>query len=366
MHEYCRSLLTPNEAKAYDRIVLDLTARKSNITCCGVSGSEMNQASMAVYDDHAELFYMGHAWTVSERSWLFGVESTLILSFPYDNATISRRESQIARIKQDIAYMARRALTDKEKVLMVAEYIVRNTVYAIDARTNQDASAPLCVGVAQCSGYSRAMKLLLDHLGIECIYVTGEGNGGSGYGPHAWNMVKVGSRYYHLDVTFMDGSNPDESGELRQIYLFYDDARMAIDHRWDRKKYPACIDASIASRSVVSDPLWIPSGVSIHKAKPSAPIKKSTPAPVKKATPASSESVPSYDSNFYLEKGLREAIGRRERTVTFKLDMRLPPHRDPDDVVDTACMNSLRKEEVKGTFTVKRKTGSIYEIIFTY
>ena len=360
MLEYCRSLLSPGEAQAYDQIVRDLTAKKATIACSGVTCQEMNNAAVAVYDDHAELFYMGHAWTVNEGRWLMNVESTLHLNFPYDAATIRRREDQIARVKQDIEYMARRAPTDRDKVLMVAEYIVRNTVYAIDPRTNQDASAPLCVGIAQCSGYSRAVKLLLDHLGIECVYVTGEGNGGSGYGPHAWNIVKVGSRYYHLDVTFMDGSNPDESGSLQQVYLFYDDAKIAIDHRWDRKKYPACVDASIASRSVVADPLWIPSDVAFKK-QHIPPVTKPTPTPVHKRTPAKptptpvyknppakptspTSAVPSYDSNFHLEKGLREAIRRRERVAVFKLDMRLPPHRDPDDVVDVACRNSLRKE----------------------
>ena len=369
MFEYCKRLLTPTEVKAYERIILELTARRNNIVCPGASGNETNRAAIAVYDDHPELFYMGHAWTINETRWAFSVESTLKLTFPYDNDTIKKREAQIARVKQDIEFMARRAPTDRDKVLMVSEYIVRNTSYAIDARTNQDASAPLCVGIAQCSGYSRALKLLLDHLGIPCIYVTGEANGGRGYGPHAWNIVKVGSRYYHLDVTFMDGSNPDETGDLQQVYLFYDDAKCAIDHRWDRTKYPACIDAGIASRSVVADPIWIPSDVVFKKEKPT-PSPAPSPKPFTKSPPKPSPSpapeTPSYDSNYHLENGLRGAIRKREKRITFRLDMRLPPHRNPDDVVELACRNSLRKEEVKGTYILKCRPGSIYEVTFTY
>ena len=377
MLEYCRSLLSPNEAKAYDHIVREIRAGNPNIQCPGVTQDEMGEASMAVYEDHAELFYMGHAWSYGQVPGFMSVTGILRLSFCYDTATIRQRESQIARVKQDIDYMARRTRSDREKVLMVAEYIVRNTVYAIDPVFNQDASAPLCAGIAQCSGYSRAMKLLLDHLGIPCIYVAGEGNGGSGYGPHAWNMVKVDNTYYHLDVTFMDGSNPDESGDLQQVYLFYDDAKMAIDHRWDRRKYPACVDGGSASRSVVADPIWIPSApitkkkavpspspISFHKvptpSKPTPPTPKPvTPTPKPAATPA-------YDSTYYLENGLRTAIRKRERTLTFRLEMRLPPHRNPDDVVNTACQNSFRKEEVAGTYVMRRKTGNIYEISFTY
>ena len=52
---------------------------------------------------------------------------------------------------------------------------------------------------AVCAGYAKAAQYLLQLCGIECLYVTSD--------THAWNMVKLEDKYYHLDVTWGDGSN---------------------------------------------------------------------------------------------------------------------------------------------------------------
>jgi hypothetical protein len=52
---------------------------------------------------------------------------------------------------------------------------------------------------AVCVGYAKAFQFLLTLLGIECTYVTSE--------THAWNLLKLEGDYYHLDVTWGDGSD---------------------------------------------------------------------------------------------------------------------------------------------------------------
>ena len=44
-----------------------------------------------------------------------------------------------------------------------------------------------------CNGYARAMKLLLDHAGIESYFTSSDAL-------HAWNIVKCGNYYFHLDA----------------------------------------------------------------------------------------------------------------------------------------------------------------------
>ncbi len=56
-----------------------------------------------------------------------------------------------------------------------------------------DESSPVC------EGYARAFKMLCDELGYPCLYVAGYANG-----PHAWNQVQVGGKWYAVDVTFDD------------------------------------------------------------------------------------------------------------------------------------------------------------------
>ena len=52
---------------------------------------------------------------------------------------------------------------------------------------------------AVCAGYAKAMQYLLNLCGIECTYVTSD--------MHAWNLIKLEGDYYHLDVTWGDGSD---------------------------------------------------------------------------------------------------------------------------------------------------------------
>ena len=416
LFEYCKTTLTAQQKEAYQRIVYCVTAKHTTIDCGHVGGSDALEAWQAVDNDHPELFYIGHTASARTRN-CFGMSpvTEIILNFPYDTATISACEKKLAQVREQIRRLAQRCTTDQEKVLMVAEYIVRNTEYRIDHVFNQNAASTLCYGIAQCSGYSKAMKYLLDSLNVPCIYVTGDADDGrGGSGPHAWNMVQLDGKYYHLDVTFMDGANPDERKALRQIYLFYSDADMSKDHRWDRRKYPSCDDSALSQRSCVSDRLWIPAedilrklfstmasgggadaaasvSKSLKKTATSAPIKSTLPTKITPTPPSSthispvdvsrhkgytsvpdpaspivSGSVPTYKSVFYLEDALRKAVKSRSQRVVFSLDMKIPPSRTSEDVAGDGCRNALRKEGVPGSFNLHQRKDGAFEVDFKY
>ena len=72
-----------------------------------------------------------------------------------------------------------------------------------------------------CEGYSKAFKYLCDRSSfdgdITCILVTGEMAGGTGAGPHMWNIVKMGDgQNYLVDVTNCDEGT---SGSPNQLFL---------------------------------------------------------------------------------------------------------------------------------------------------
>ena len=52
---------------------------------------------------------------------------------------------------------------------------------------------------AVCAGYAKAFQYLLNLCGIECTYVISD--------THAWNLIKLEGDYYHIDVTWGDGSD---------------------------------------------------------------------------------------------------------------------------------------------------------------
>lgn len=58
-----------------------------------------------------------------------------------------------------------------------------------------------------CEGYAKAFKYLCDLGGIECYIATGNMSGGTGAGPHMWNVVILDGVSYLVDITNCDGNS---------------------------------------------------------------------------------------------------------------------------------------------------------------
>ena len=65
-----------------------------------------------------------------------------------------------------------------------------------------------------CEGYSKAFQYLCDLSDITCYTVTGDMDGGTGAGPHMWNIVEQDGRYYMADITNSDEGTIGEDGDL--------------------------------------------------------------------------------------------------------------------------------------------------------
>lgn len=99
------------------------------------------------------------------------------------------------------------------------------TDYVVGCPDNQNAYSVLVDHHSVCSGYTRATQLLLQKLGVKNLYVSGYVDGES----HAWNIVKCGKHYYHVDSTWGDETDlKDWPKEFRYkyIYLCMDDKTM--------------------------------------------------------------------------------------------------------------------------------------------
>ncbi|MDP4090996.1 MAG: transglutaminase domain-containing protein [Bacillota bacterium] len=145
-------------------------------------------------------------------------------------------------VKKIVSSVVKPGMSDFQKELALHDYIVNNTDY--DNSDTQAGSIPdddfTAYGVfvnrkAVCEGYAEVMYRLLNAAGIENYIVIGTG----GANPHAWNIVSIGGKYYHLDSTFDDPVS--ESGNvLSYDYFNLDDSQMSWDHTWTKSDYPAC------------------------------------------------------------------------------------------------------------------------------
>lgn len=96
--------------------------------------------------------------------------------------------------------------TEYGKAMAIARWLAENVPYAHDyAERPEDwwwlssAYGPLIKGEAVCSGYAQAYALLCKKAGLEVLYLEGP----TLREDHAWNMVRVGENWYHVDTTWM-------------------------------------------------------------------------------------------------------------------------------------------------------------------
>lgn len=123
-------------------------------------------------------------------------------------------------------------LSEIEKMKAINDYVCDMVEYP-SAKPYSDVShtayGAIFENSAVCDGYSRMTKYLCDDAGIDCYIVSGDVIGGGG---HAWNIVRIDGKWYHLDVTWNDGCGD------RSRYFLIPDSYLDGDRLWDKSLYP--------------------------------------------------------------------------------------------------------------------------------
>lgn len=94
--------------------------------------------------------------------------------------------------------------SDAEKIQAIYGYICNNVTYDYDHLNDENykvqytAYGALMDGTSVCQGYAVLFYRMCREAGIDARVISGLGNGG----PHAWNIVELGNRYYNLDATW--------------------------------------------------------------------------------------------------------------------------------------------------------------------
>ena len=134
--------------------------------------------------------------------------------------------------------------SEAEKVEKIYEYIYTNVQYDKIHKTNvhyhldSTAYAALIYKNASCQGYSVLASRLLLEVGIDNKIVTGYAIKENKEEYHAWNLVKLGNKYYNMDITW------DKQLESKKYFLKCNNT--FTEHRRDmeytneefKRKYP--------------------------------------------------------------------------------------------------------------------------------
>ena len=130
--------------------------------------------------------------------------------------------------------------SDFEKVKYVHDYILDTVTY--DYSVSKDSHSVVGVALSKsgvCEGIAKYVKLALDCLSIKSIVVTGRAVNPAfeqdTNEPHAWNMVEVDGKWYHMDVTF-DLTLKHKTN--RYDYFLVGDKDISISHTSGQKLPP--------------------------------------------------------------------------------------------------------------------------------
>ena len=125
----------------------------------------------------------------------------------YTMAYHSNAEQEAKLTEAVAAAMAKlqlNGLSEAKKITKIHDYICNHVDYAYNSTEEQiyTAYGALCTGKAVCQGYAVLFYRLCKEAGLSVRVISGTGNGG----PHAWNIVRIGSKYYNVDCTW-DGQD---------------------------------------------------------------------------------------------------------------------------------------------------------------
>ena len=183
------------------------------------------------------------------REW---ADVELRLQYPYPkDKIISMRAETDSKANEIIKNIIKPGMSDYEKVLAIHDQVIKSSRYdRLNAEAGtvppeeHEAYGVLVKGIGVCDSYAKAVKLLLEKVGVQCILVEGSKVGDDGPSlagaDHAWNIVKLDGEYYHVDATWDDVSEEKDSTELIYHHFNLNDEEMQKTHIWDKEKYPTC------------------------------------------------------------------------------------------------------------------------------
>lgn len=125
------------------------------------------------------------------------------ISIKLSYLTDPERENALnLRLEEALTNMGLKGLSDYQKVKRIADWISDHHSYD-DNITIYSASEMSEKGVGVCQAYASMFYKMVKAAGLDVTYQYGSLNGDL----HLWNLVNIGGKWYHVDVTNYDANN---------------------------------------------------------------------------------------------------------------------------------------------------------------
>lgn len=197
-----------------------------------VSVNDIGAIFFSVVSENPDIFYVSSSSFESTSESETGILVSLRPDYIYDINDIPEKKSELEKVAEFILSGVSESWSDIYKCRYLHDMIAQYVHYDMDIY-NTDQSIRTAYGAlinnnAVCEGYTSAYNYLLGKIGIEAHYVQ------SLKMEHAWSMVKIGSSFYHVDITYDDPSY-DTLGNALHLYCLVSDNGLKKDgvhHDW--------------------------------------------------------------------------------------------------------------------------------------
>ena len=237
MEPYYYNHMTKPQQAAYHSILAGVKNLADEIQIPALAGEELYNVFFQMRLDHPEIF-----WVISFKYCYYKDSPNLIFipEYLFDKNKIREHQKAMeARVEKLVRPAMKLSQWEKEKY--VHDFICENVRYdKLKKPYSHEIIGPLGQGVGVCEGIAKAVKVLLDALGVWCMIAICGNNPEKGIKyRHTWNIVKLDGVYYHLDATF-DNTLGRDGSEIRYDYFNLDDQQIFRDHEPLIAPAPAC------------------------------------------------------------------------------------------------------------------------------
>ena len=162
---------------------------------------------------------------------------TLKIEHIYNNNDIKLINAKVEEIEKEIWNSS---MSNEDKIKEAHNYIINNSKYDKDRSDNNivkyksdTAYGSLLEGYSLCGGYTDAMELFLEDMGIKSYKISSEN--------HVWNAVYLNNVWYHLDLTWDDPITTDGSDILEYNFFLITTSELSElegeQHNYDKNDY---------------------------------------------------------------------------------------------------------------------------------
>ena len=237
--EYYFSQLSRPEQAVYTALRTALSSAERSVRCLRLEPAAMERVYGQLKLDHPEIFWVrSYRYYVTEGADYVELRPDYLFDKGKLRAQQQAVEARTARLLRPV-----QQASEEEKLRYIHDFILENVRYdKLKKEYSHEVFGPLCSGVGVCEGIAKTVKLLCDRLGLACIVVLCEADPANGYRyRHAWDLVKTGGQWRHLDATF--DLTLSACGTPRYDYYNLSDSHLFRDHRPSMYPIPPAPDS---------------------------------------------------------------------------------------------------------------------------